>query len=69
MEDYRAVVQRVAGSVLLDDAHDAADELHKRGQARKDAEDCGHGQVGMVEAFTEHAYLDDDVEFVALQFG
>lgn len=59
MKDDRSLVEWVILAVSADDPHDTADKLHKRRQVGKDAEYRGDGEVGMVEALSKLADLND----------
>jgi hypothetical protein len=57
MKHNDPLIKRVPRHVLLDRAHDAADELHEGTEVGKNAADHGDGEVGMIEALAEHASL------------
>jgi hypothetical protein len=67
VKDDDALVERVAWRVLLDHAHDSADELHKRRQIPKDAKHRGYSEEPVVKAFPKLSNLHDDIELVVLQ--
>jgi hypothetical protein len=62
-----SLVERVPGRVLLDRAHDAADELNEGAKIGEDAADHGDGEVGMIEPLAKHAGLHDRIELVIFQ--
>ena len=67
MEHHYAIVQQMAGRVVLDHPHDAADELHERREIPEDAEDGCYRQERMVEPLSEFADLDDHVDLVVFK--
>jgi hypothetical protein len=61
------LVEWVAGSVLFDRAHDAADELNEWAKVGEYAANHSDGKVLMIEAFAEHASLHDRVKLVVFE--
>ena len=62
-----ALVSRVARRVLLDGAHDAANELNEGTEVGENAADHRYGKVRMIESLAEHSGLHDGVEFVTFK--
>ena len=67
MKHNDPLIKRVPRQVLLDRAHDAADELHEGTEVGKNAADHGDGEVGMIEALAKHAGLHDHIELVVFE--
>src|SRR6516164_1501992 len=67
MEDDDSLIENMARGVLLDHAHDPADELHEGREIAEDTEDCGNRKEAMVKALTQLANLNDDVKLVVFQ--
>jgi hypothetical protein len=67
VEDHNALIERMARGVLLDGAHDAADELYEGAQIRENTPDHRDPEVAMIEALAEHAGLNDRIELVILK--
>ena len=67
MEDDGTLIEEAVGVVLLDDAHDAANELNEGGEVGEDAEYRCDGKEGVVEPFPQLADLDDHIQLVIIE--
>jgi hypothetical protein len=56
------LIVRVVGLILVNHAHDSADELDVRRKASEWPEDRGDAQRRVIEAFSKHLYLYDAVK-------
>src|SRR5712664_244310 len=65
-DDHGPIDERVR-LIFVDDPHHAADELDERAQVGEDAEDRSDRQEWVIEAFTQLANLNDDIQLVAFE--
>ncbi len=67
MKDHDAPIDGVAWAILLDRAHDAANELNERAQVCIDAANHRYREIAMIEPLPEHPSLHDDIQLVILK--
>ena len=67
MKNDHALAGGVARAILFNYSHDAADKLNEGTQVRKYASNHRHREILMVEAFTQHSCLDNNIEIVIFE--
>ena len=67
VKNDHALAGGVARAILFNYSHDAADKLNKGTEVRKYASHHRHREILMVEAFTQHSCLYNNIEVVIFE--